>query len=53
MKKEEDGDEEEEDPVKALLEETTAQLGAVRQNFRNIGVKLEYDDEDMEGGEEV
>lgn len=42
-------DEEEEDDLKELLKETTAQIGSVKQNFRNIGVKLEYDDEDMEG----
>ena len=50
VKKEEEGEEkEEEDEVKELLKETTAQIGAVKQNFRNIGVKLEYDDADMEG----
>jgi len=45
-------EEEEEDELKELFKDTTGQLGAVKQNFRKIGVKLEYDDEDMEGGSE-
>eukprot|EP00026_Physarum_polycephalum_P004184 Phypoly_transcript_04201.p1 GENE.Phypoly_transcript_04201~~Phypoly_transcript_04201.p1 ORF type:complete len:741 (-),score=241.72 Phypoly_transcript_04201:18-1958(-) len=54
VKKEEEKEgeeEEEEDELKSLLKETTAQIGAVKQNFKNIGVKLEYDDADMEGEE--
>lgn len=37
------------DEVEALLKETTATVGGVKQNFRNMNTALDYDDEDMEG----